>query len=171
MNRVSQFLSVAVFLSGLSIVACSSDSGGGAAPGCASNPFQCPIGKTCWVVDTALNYACLNSGGGKIGDSCKNEDGLPSCGDGLTCFQGTDAGSGVCTPFCDSSHPCPNGEQCVRAQIQSTTGAKGAVTNVCNPPVVLTDAGSDGSDGATDGGADAPADGAQGDAPNDAPGQ
>jgi hypothetical protein len=56
---------------------------------------------------------------------CQLTLGSPTCGEDLFCYQ--EAGmSGVCTPFCDASHPCPNAGQCITV---NTSGSES--TQVC----------------------------------------
>ncbi len=141
-----------------SIAACSSDDTGTSAPAtCDANPFQCPAGQTCWVTPQ-LTFKCFNSGGGKEGDTCMNTPGVPSCEDGLDCFQTTPAG-GTCTSYCDTAHPCAGGLMCIRAQIPG-----GPIFNICNPPAPQPDGGT--LDGGVDG---APMDSASPDSAPDAP--
>jgi hypothetical protein len=95
------------------------DGGGAAAAQCNTDPWGCPAGQTCAIANEGKAFACLNSGSGKVGASCKSIIDQPQCGDGLLCFQALGAEHGVCSPFCDpsnSAHACANSAACVTMQ-------------------------------------------------------
>jgi hypothetical protein len=140
MVRVTHVFSLGL-AAALSIVlgACSSSSssgGNGPQGGCNTNPSQCPSGQTCWPADSNLDFQCMQSGHGKVGDACQNIVGQPSCTDGLFCFQPpTPAGAtGTCTPYCDpnkdAAAQCPSGTSCTPAQLISSSGS-GPTVNIC----------------------------------------
>jgi hypothetical protein len=54
---------------------------------------------------------------------------MATCSDGLTCV--VTEGAGVCTPYCDTSHPCPSGDSCVAKTVE--LGLSPPVINVCEP--------------------------------------
>ena len=112
----------------------------GAPTGCLANPFVCPAGQTCWLTDAAANSACLNSGPGKIGGSCLNTPGAPTCGDGLVCFQSATTEFGVCTLYCDAANPdhaCPGNGACLLAEFTPQ-----AMFHICSPMASSSDASS-----------------------------
>lgn len=101
-------------------LACSSSS---SAPPCNQNPWECGTGQTCWPKDTT-SFACLNSGAGTAGSACEDSVGVPTCGDGLECFQTSGGASGICSPYCDNtntSHACPSGMSCQMVFVAATT--------------------------------------------------
>lgn len=103
--------------------------GGGAAPatGCNADPWSCPAGKTCAISNEGKTFACLASGAGKVGDTCKNIIDQPQCGDELACFHVEGHESGVCSPYCDTTvaaHSCLKGTPCVNLQVGSAGVAR-----------------------------------------------
>jgi hypothetical protein len=84
-------------------------------PPCNEDPFECGTGQTCWVTDTELDFACLNSGSGQEGSSCAPTVDEPTCGDGLVCFAQQGGTTGTCLAFCDNTstaHACSGGAMC-----------------------------------------------------------
>ena len=109
-------------------------------PDCSADPFACPAGQTCWLTDTAGNYACQTSGSGAAGAACANSPSMPSCADGLDCFQ-TSPTVGFCVAYCDPANPahgCPSGATCATSQVVGTSRS----IHLCVPPQV-TDAGAE----------------------------
>jgi hypothetical protein len=142
------------WLAAAMLAACSSSSGGGPQP-CNVDPFSCPTGQTCWALDVST-FKCMNSGAGKAGDGCSALFGQPECGDGLACFMSATTSQGVCTPFCEPSHPCANGATCRAAYF----APGGAQIPICAsvPSDAGTDASADANANASDSSADAPSD-------------
>jgi hypothetical protein len=128
----------------------SSDGSGassGGPTGCLSDPFVCPAGQTCWLSDASANSACLNSGPGKVGSSCLNTPGAPTCGDGLVCFQAATTAFGVCTLYCDAANPehaCPGNGACLLAEFTPQ-----AMFHICPPMASSSDASSASSSNAS----------------------
>ena len=132
-----KWLVTAALVAMVGVAGCGSDtggaggSGGGVAAGCNTNPWSCTAGQTCAIAKEGTLFACLNSGAGKIGESCQNIIDQPQCSDGLTCFQLQGQMMGVCSPFCDpsnSAHACPSSAPCVNVQFGSAGTAK-----LCQP--------------------------------------
>jgi hypothetical protein len=121
------------------LAACSSSSSSSTPPPCNDDPFECSSGKTCWAPHDPSQFDCVTSGAGKLGDSCLSVVGPPDCGDGLMCLQLTTQSSGTCTPFCDGSHPCPNGELCAQVNFGGTV-----TTHACASPQGRPDGGGGG---------------------------
>lgn len=131
------WLASAFLVAALGVVGCGGSSasgaggGGGAPPGCNADPWSCPGGQTCAISNEGKTFTCLNSGAGKIGETCKNIIDQPQCSDGLTCFQLQGDTNGTCSPYCDSSnaaHACPNSATCVSVQVGSA-----GVVHICQP--------------------------------------
>jgi hypothetical protein len=77
------------------------------------------------------NFACLASGGSKVGESCLSTVGTASCGDGLLCLQTVAGSPGQCRAFCDpvaAGHGCPAGETCRTAALG---GNLSAIVHIC----------------------------------------
>jgi hypothetical protein len=129
--------------------ACSSTSGptGGSPDSstpCNENPWECPSTQTCWPVNGS-SYSCLNAGPGKLGASCQNTEGTPTCGSGLACFMALGGSSGSCVAYCsttDPSHACTGDALCMTATLG---GVGGPTFSVCIPPSKGVDGGSDAS--------------------------
>jgi hypothetical protein len=131
----------------------SSNADSGAPKPCNENGGACPDGQTCWP-QSATTFACLNEGPGKVGDSCQNTPGTPTCGHGLACLQTTST-CGTCLPYCDPTNPA---EACSRGQCTTAVlgGASGPQFEVCvgaAPACGGADAGTD--SGSSSGGTDA----------------
>jgi hypothetical protein len=127
--------SILYFIASLTVACSSSSPSSGAPTPCNENPWECTAGQTCWP-KTAAVFACLNSGGGKVGSACLDTVGVATCGDGLTCLQ-TGTSGGVCTQYCDNtdvSHACPSGQMCATA---SFVGG-GPQFQICVAPGALT---------------------------------
>lgn len=90
----------------------------GAAPPyrCEAKPGGCDPGTTCWPVDQAGNYQCLEAKSYKpIGSDCALLVGHTTCFDGLLCAPMRDKKDVLvyrCTTMCDATFPCPNGGTC-----------------------------------------------------------
>lgn len=133
-----------------SLVACGDDAtgtgggGGSATQGCIEEPWGCPDGQTCWVNADQSDFACLNSGPGKLGDDCQNVAGTPTCEDDLACLQLQGQAMGKCTEYCDPQDParaCPDNRQCELIQII------GKQFHACDPPSGAGAGGSGGGNG------------------------
>jgi hypothetical protein len=141
-----------LFLFALLATACSSSSGSGGSDGgpgstpCNQDPWECPASQTCWP-QNATTFACLNAGPGKLGDSCVDTAGSPTCGAGLACLQGVGGTTaGTCLAYCsttDPSHACAGSAICQTAIIGGTGGAE---FSVCVPQAT---GGSDGGNEAS----------------------
>ncbi len=104
--------------------ACSSSSTPAAPPPCNENPFECPAGQTCEATSLSNTFACLNSGPGQAGASCTSIVDMPSCGDGLVCFQSSAGTAGTCVEYCeptDPSHACSGGATCTPVAFNGST--------------------------------------------------
>jgi hypothetical protein len=58
--------------------------------------------------------------------------GTEACGDDLLCLQTKSTEPGKCTPFCDPTHPCPEGRPCEIAKLTLPNGPT-IQFNVCVP--------------------------------------
>ena len=110
-----KWMMTAALIATVFVAGCGSDTGGAGGSegpaGCNTNPWSCTAGQTCSIANQGKTFACLDSGAGKIGESCKNTIDQPQCGDGMTCLQIQGQMTGVCSPFCDptnSAHACPD---------------------------------------------------------------
>lgn len=132
----------------------SSDSNSNTAPPpCNTNPWSCPDGQTCWIMNQAGSFSCLNSDATKVkGAECLNIMGQATCGDDMICFQLQGQAKGVCAPYCDNTIPsrgCDTGETCTTLILGSSTAS------ACRPAATPPDAGADAQEQET--GADAEA--------------
>lgn len=101
-----------VYLAALALLfaACS---GPKAAPPTCNTTYDCGAGQTCWTTDDT-NYTCQQSGPAALGASCNPDASATApCADGLACLQLDSAASGICTGWCDATHPCPSEQACV----------------------------------------------------------
>lgn len=106
-------------------------SGGSAPVSCASDPWSCPDGQTCWANADAKSFACLNSGNGAVGTECLSIAGSPACKEDLFCLQLQGQSAGTCTEYCDPTdpaHACPDSRQCLSVQLA------GSLLHACQPP-------------------------------------
>ena len=115
------------------------DDGGGSS--CATNPWSCGAGKTCWAATDVSDFQCLPAGTKQKGDSCMAVIGQAECGDAMMCLLLVPGAAGTCLPFCDlgGQHPCTQGETC------GTVEMKGSATTVhlCVGGSTPSDGGSD----------------------------
>ena len=138
-NTLAMLIGISGLLGAL-LVGCGDDSAssdgsgakgsGGSDSGCAANPLSCPTGETCGIADAAATkLACLPSGPGQLGDTCKSLVGTATCADGLVCLMLVGQTSGTCTSFCDTDHPCSGSDVCAAI---TTTGK--ATFHACANP-------------------------------------
>jgi hypothetical protein len=130
--------------------ACSSSKPTPTTSPCNENPWSCPSGQVCWPT-TATTFGCVPAGTGTQGASCTLtiNPAQAGCGEGLNCLEQPNAGIGVCTPYCDSSHPCPTSSLCEIANLVGDSGTGGDF-NVCVP---LEEEGGTEEAGSSEGGA------------------
>lgn len=98
---------------------------GAAAPvRCESMPVGCDPGTTCWPVDQAGNYQCLESKTYKpIGSDCALLVGHTTCADGMLCAPMKDKKDVLvyrCTNLCDANTPCGAGATCTAVTLFPT---------------------------------------------------
>ena len=113
---------------GVGLLACGDDdtsggaggSGGTIEGGCEVDPSECAAGTTCWVNDALTAFACEPSGPAGLGETCVNQSGEPTCGDGLWCLQVQGSAEARCGQACNPNAP-PAGCTCARATIADTT--------------------------------------------------
>lgn len=60
------------------------------------NPNSCPVGKSCYIVDSRGGVRCLNTGSASLNEGCSSTD---LCKSGFTCVQ-SGAGAGTCRRLC-----------------------------------------------------------------------
>src|SRR6476620_12615261 len=84
---------------------------------CSSNPFQCAANQTCWPNEDISSFLCFEAPADKnVGDACNFVGGQITCPAGTVCIvQGP--GEGVCSPYCDGDHDCPDLAACVMYSI------------------------------------------------------
>lgn len=91
---------------------------------CESTPFWCDPGTTCWPVDQAGNYQCLESKAYKqLGSDCALLAGHTTCGDALICAPMKDKKDVLvnrCTTQCSASAPCLSGATCTAVTLFPT---------------------------------------------------
>ena len=125
----------------------STPAGAGGAADCLSNPFVCQSNQTCWPNDQVTRFMCIATPTTKkTGDPCDFIGGQVVCPPAHVCIvQGTNAG--VCTPYCDASHPCPDFATCEDYMIAGPTGENFDV-HACDA-VTISKAGSTSSSSST----------------------
>ncbi len=98
--------------------------GSGPPPRCETMPGWCDSGTTCWPVDQAGNYQCLESKIYKgLGSDCALITGSTTCGDTLICAPMKDKKDVLvnrCTPLCDDKVTCPSGATCTAVTLFPT---------------------------------------------------
>lgn len=109
------------FIISLLCVACDSTSVAGSRVACASNPFGCPAGETCWAGrNIEKKLICVTAGAGARGEECKQVD-TPTCGPGLMCAGAPlEPGPSHCWAYCDLHAPnggCLDSEVCVATEV------------------------------------------------------
>ena len=107
---------------------------------CYKDPYSCPMGQTCWPMDTSPRFSCLpGEPTGAFKSSCMNTLGKATCAAGLACDQSGMALAGTCTPYCDTqNHPCPAGYSCRATHVAAPDGP---LIQVCRPGEDDQDAG------------------------------
>jgi hypothetical protein len=113
---------------GASAAGQSGSQGGGGAAGGGGSPepadagcnlvYDCPMGETC-SAHNGRDFGCVLSGTLKAGDPCDvASDAAVECGDRLVCALATAAGA-MCVQYCDATHPCPTGKNCLTGPTQA----------------------------------------------------
>jgi hypothetical protein len=91
-----------------------------------STAYACGAGETC-ATKTGESFSCMPAGTQNEGAACDASVGAAVvCGERLVCLAVGSPKLGICSRFCDNTHPCAGGRRC-----KSVLTTKGVMLPVC----------------------------------------